>query len=318
MKLLGIVFCAFFVLAFGNSVSRRSGLTKEDYELTISDHPSCSLDACIKTIERIPELYSNKEDSDNIRGIVNRFKGSIKSCREKFEKSSINGLVSDENVALCCYTDSTRLINTQLEKGTTGIMGCFFDYFFAGYDNLLNAKGILGSAPRYYSGVRFASALHYGFFDDSKNLLLNEGDTITASSILSVSSKAKPACWFIDGGTNDPHIYFLIEPLQDTLAVDITRLSIFPDEAESIFPPNAKFSITKIEKVEKNPYCNGSTPGYIINVKELKSSIDYKSSGRDPEYDKYEKIETTCANSFVKLSVSVAMIICTLLIATLI
>lgn len=143
---------------------------------------------------------------------------------------------------------------------------------------IFKAKTASATVGQYYSGVNYKRALHYKFIDDSGNILLNEGDTITSTALLSVSSVANVACIFAENSNKTwPYIYLEVEPLKDTLAVDVASLSKH-DEKESIYPPNVKFNVTKIEKVAKNPYCEKLDSGYVIHIKELKSSIDYKKN----------------------------------------
>lgn len=316
MKLLGIVFCAFFVLAFGNSISKRTGLTTGDFEFSIYDHPSCSLYACATSIL---DQGMKQKKQELVEGAF-AFVGNLYLCKDVLAWRGVD--VNENTISICAYTGTTVLFNEQIRKGSAGIMGCFFDYFFDGYRALLSQQSSPSTTPTYYTGLTAHGAHSFGFFDDTMNWLLNEGDTLTVTSMLSVSTKLEKTCQFAARGGPSNYVFLFVKPLKKSVAVDVAEYSIYPPEDELIYPPNIKFKVTKIEKIEKDTLCNGTKydlkSGYIVHIDELETPVNYKKSGKDPEYDEYKDSEKVCRSSFLKLSISLSSVLAILTIAVLI
>jgi hypothetical protein len=200
------------------------------YKLKIYEHPICKMKYCSQLLFKL--------DSDN-------FALCAETCSDWQNPGERYSLNEEEALALCVFSRDAKGISNILDKGYSGIFGCFLDPFNSALSKLRTfAKTYNMSTFSYlYTGAELERAKSYNLIDGSQ-CLLKKGDQITFTSYGSTSSDKKMANTFALEYGNKGGILITIQTLKKkTKAVMIVPFSFNKKEAEYIFPPGSKFEV---------------------------------------------------------------------------
>jgi len=214
----------------------------KDYKLKIYEHAKCEFKDCVQIL--FPQDLKDYNE-----------------CLRSYNYCKINGIYQfefDEDFCqvICMFTRDAKRISNILSKGSSGIYGCFLDYFnqvlsaLYIYQRFISKYHFYASIDYLYFGTELQRAKNYGFIDGSQ-CLLKKGDNIyeyiTFTSYGSTSTNKRVATNFaidkdkkgVKGG-----IVITIKTLKEkSKAISIGYFSNFIGEEEFVFPPGSKFKV---------------------------------------------------------------------------
>ena len=255
------------------------------YKLKIYEHPICKMKYCSQLLFKL--------DSDN-------FALCAETCPDWQNPGERYSLNEEEALALCVFSRDAKGISNILDKGYSGIFGCFLDPFNSALSKLRTfAKTYNMSTFSYlYTGAELERAKSYNLIDGSQ-CLLKKGDQITFTSYGSTSSDKKMANTFALEYGDKGGILITIQTLKKkTKAVMIEPFSFNKIEAEYIFPPGSKFEVvSSCEKKFVDDSKKKKKLLYEVEVKEieeLEEMDEYETQEIDPNENKIKKFTKIC------------------------